>query len=80
MNSSPLSFIYRDRITKKEESSSNTEGRTVLDQEVGEDSERLGSVETNGRNMMTPYKGILSEQEIKDVAAYTLKLTNAHKK
>ena len=35
---------------------------------------------TNGKNMMTPYKTILSEQEIKDVAAYTVELTNAHKK
>jgi mono/diheme cytochrome c family protein len=35
---------------------------------------------TNGRNMMTPYKGILSEEEIKNVAAYTVELTNAGKK
>ena len=35
---------------------------------------------TNGRNMMTPFKGILSEEEIKAVAAYTIELTNAGKK
>jgi len=32
---------------------------------------------TNGKNMMTPYKGILSEEEIKSVAAYTMELTKA---
>jgi mono/diheme cytochrome c family protein len=31
---------------------------------------------TNGRNMMTPYKGIINEKEIKAVAAYTIILTN----
>ncbi len=35
---------------------------------------------TNGKNMMTPYKGILSEEEIKTVAAYTMELTKANKK
>ena len=35
---------------------------------------------TNGRNMMTPYKGILSPEEIKTVAGYTIELTNAAKK
>lgn len=35
---------------------------------------------TNGKNMMTPYKGILSEEEIKAVAGYTIELTNASKK
>jgi len=34
---------------------------------------------TNGKNMMTPYKGILSEEEIKAVAGYTIELTNAGK-
>ncbi len=34
---------------------------------------------TNGRNLMTPYKGILSEEEIKAVAAYTVELTNSAK-
>lgn len=37
------------------------------------------AVITNGRNMMTPYKGILSEEEIKNVAAYTVELTNKGK-
>lgn len=35
---------------------------------------------THGRNMMTPYKGILTEEEIKNVAAYTVELTKAAKK
>lgn len=35
---------------------------------------------TNGKNMMTPYKGILSEKEIREVAAYTIELTKAGKK
>jgi mono/diheme cytochrome c family protein len=30
---------------------------------------------TNGRNMMTPFKGILSEDEIKAVADYTVILS-----
>ena len=29
---------------------------------------------TNGKNAMTPYKGVLSEDEIKAVAAYTFQL------
>jgi cytochrome c6 len=29
---------------------------------------------TNGRNTMTPFKGVLSEEEIKAVVAYTLTL------
>lgn len=37
------------------------------------------SVITNGRNMMTPYKGILTEAQIKEVAAYTIELTKAAK-
>lgn len=41
--------------------------------------ERIAVI-TNGRNMMTPYKGILNEQEIKDVAAYTIELTKSGKK
>ena len=32
------------------------------------------SVVTNGKNAMTPYKGVLSEAEIKAVAAYTIEL------
>ncbi len=28
---------------------------------------------TNGRRLMTPFKGMLSEKEIRDVAAYTMK-------
>ena len=40
--------------------------------------ERIAVI-TNGRNMMTPYKGILSEEEIKNVAAYTIELTNSSK-
>ena len=35
---------------------------------------------TNGKGMMTPFKGILSEEEIKSVAGYTIELTNASKK
>ena len=31
---------------------------------------------TNGRNLMTPFKEILNEEEIKAVAAYTIKLSN----
>ena len=30
---------------------------------------------TNGRNMMTPFKGLLNEKEIKAVAAYTMVLS-----
>lgn len=30
---------------------------------------------TNGRNMMTPFKGLLSEEEIKAVAAFTMVLS-----
>ena len=30
---------------------------------------------TNGRNMMTPFKSLLSEEEIKAVAAYTMILS-----
>lgn len=30
---------------------------------------------TNGRNLMTPFKGILKEDEIKAVAAYTMELS-----
>ena len=30
---------------------------------------------TNGRNMMTPFKGLLNEEEIKAVAAYTMVLS-----
>ncbi len=30
---------------------------------------------TNGRNLMTPYKGILKPEEIKAVAAYTMELS-----
>ena len=30
---------------------------------------------TNGRNMMTPFKGMLDEEEIKAVAAYTMELS-----
>ncbi len=30
---------------------------------------------TNGRNMMTPFKGLLSEEEIKAVANYTMILS-----
>jgi len=29
---------------------------------------------TNGRNLMTPFAGILTEEEIRDVAAYSMKL------
>ena len=29
----------------------------------------------NGRNMMTPFKGLLDENEIKAVAAYTMELS-----
>jgi mono/diheme cytochrome c family protein len=35
---------------------------------------------THGRNLMTPFKGILKEEEIKAVAAYTLELTKLSKK
>ena len=34
----------------------------------------------NGRNLMTPFKEILKEDEIKAVAAYTIELTKAGKK
>jgi mono/diheme cytochrome c family protein len=37
------------------------------------------TVITNGRNLMTPYKGILTEDQIKNVAAYTIELTEASK-
>ena len=30
---------------------------------------------TNGRNMMTPFKGLLNEKEIEAVAAYTMVLS-----
>ena len=33
---------------------------------------------TNGRNMMTPFKGLLSEDEIKAVADYTMILSKKH--
>jgi mono/diheme cytochrome c family protein len=35
--------------------------------------ERINQV-TNGKNLMTPFKGILSPEEIKAVAEYTLSL------
>lgn len=35
--------------------------------------ERINVI-TNGRNLMTPFKDILSEEKIKAVAEYTLKL------
>ncbi|MBT8191004.1 MAG: cytochrome c [Saprospiraceae bacterium] len=35
--------------------------------------ERINNI-TNGAGTMTPFKGILSEEEIKAVAAYTFKL------
>lgn len=41
-------------------------------------SERVAVI-TNGRNMMTPYKGILTEDQIKNVAAYTIELTKSAK-
>ena len=31
---------------------------------------------SEGRNMMTPFKGMLKEKEIKAIAAYTMKLTD----
>lgn len=37
------------------------------------------AVITNGRNLMTPYKGILTEDQIKNVAAYTMELTKSSK-
>ncbi len=40
--------------------------------------ERIAII-TNGRNMMTPFKGLLNEAEIKAVAAYTIKLTKGDK-
>ena len=30
---------------------------------------------THGRNLMTPFQGILTDQEIRDVAAYSMSLT-----
>lgn len=37
--------------------------------------ERINQI-TNGKNLMTPFKGILSEKEIKAVAEYTLQLNS----
>lgn len=37
------------------------------------------SIITNGKNLMTPFKGILKEEEIKQVAAYTMKLSAGEK-
>lgn len=38
------------------------------------EAERIEQI-TNGKNTMTPFKGILSTEEIKAVAAYTMTLT-----
>ena len=34
---------------------------------------------SEGRKLMTPFKGLLNEDEIKSVAAYTMKLTKGNK-
>ena len=39
--------------------------------------ERIAII-TNGKNTMTPFKGVLSEAEIKAVAAYTITLNKSH--
>jgi mono/diheme cytochrome c family protein len=38
------------------------------------EAERIAQI-TNGKNTMTPFKGILSPEEIKAVAAYSMTLT-----
>ena len=38
------------------------------------EAERIEQI-TNGKNTMTPFKGILSDEEIKAVAAYSMTLT-----
>ena len=43
-----------------------TETKLTLDEKI--------AVITNGRNTMTPFKGLLSEAKIKAVAEYTEKL------
>jgi len=43
-----------------------TESKLTVDEKIG--------VVTNGRNTMTPFKGLLSEAKIKAVVAYTEKL------